>query len=271
MRPLLSALLGLVLAAGLRAETVPAEAPGLTLVSFNIRNGGRRMDGVYDRPMQQRVIASLKPDLVALQEVDRKTRRVDGADVPAEFARALGCDNGFAYAPAMPYAGGEYGTAALARLPTLRVRAIPLPVPGGEPRAAALLVCRAAGIGAVGLVSVHLDASDKDTARLANARALLAALAQEHIPLVVAGDFNDGPDSATLALFLRAGFRRCVPQGDARTHPADNPGIIIDHVLVRDGGGLHVADAGTRVAREPAASDHRPMVARLRFTPLAHP
>lgn len=272
LAPTSSAFAVLALALGLTltacaATPEPPVATGLTVVSFNIRNGGRRLDGVYDRPMQQRVLAALKPDLVAMQEVDRKSKRVAGADVPAEFAAALGKDWSFAYAAAMPYDGGEYGTATFSRFPVVRSETAPMPVPGGEPRAASVLTTKIPSGGEVTLVSVHLDSGRKDDARLANARALLARIEKITTPLIVAGDFNDGPDSATLALFVKAGFRRCVPKGDARSHPADKPAIIIDHVLLRDGAETRLEDAGTEVVNEPRASDHRPMLAHLRLTP----
>lgn len=255
--------------AGCAASTLAPSAAttDLTVLSYNIRNGGRRMDGVYDRPMQIGIAERQKADFVALQEVDRKTSRVKGADVPAEFATALSMK--FHYAPAIRFAGGEYGTAALTKLTPVRSATIPLPTPG-ENRAAALTVMKLADNSEVIFVSVHLDSSEKsDAPRLANTRALLAALAKEDasMPAILAGDFNATPDSPIFKLFAEAGFRRCEAKPGANlSFPADKPDKLIDYVLLRDGATEHLEDAGTEVLNEPLSSDHRPLLAHLRVT-----
>ncbi|MEZ0388299.1 MAG: endonuclease/exonuclease/phosphatase family protein [Verrucomicrobium sp.] len=257
---------GLMIAVGHLGAEPPATAAKveLNVVSFNLRNGGRRMDGTYDHALQHRVIRDLKPDLVALQEVDRMTQRVKGVDVPAEFAKALGME--FAFGKAMPYAGGEYGTAALTKFPPVHSQTIPLPVQNGEPRAATLVTVKMSATLEVTLVSVHLDSGEKDAARQINASGLIDGLKEITTPVILAGDFNDGADSATLALLVEAGFRRSVPKGDASTYPADKPTVVIDHLLLRDGANAHLDDAGTQVVPNGEASDHRPLRARLRVT-----
>ncbi|MEO5714397.1 MAG: endonuclease/exonuclease/phosphatase family protein [Luteolibacter sp.] len=254
---------------GISAISAAPEKPAateLTVVSLNIRNGGRRMDGVYDRPLQQRVIAALKPDLLAMQEVDRKTTRVGGVDVPAEFSDALALK--FHYAPAIKFAGGEYGTATFSKFPITREITIPLPTPV-EDRAAALIVTKLPNGGEVMFVSVHLDSSEKsDAARLSNTRALLAVLDKENnksLPAILAGDFNATPDSPIFKLFADAGFRRCESKNGADlSFPADKPDKLIDFVLLRDGATAGLEDAGTEIVNEPLASDHRPMLSHLR-------
>ncbi|WP_009965546.1 endonuclease/exonuclease/phosphatase family protein [Verrucomicrobium spinosum] len=246
---------------------LPAEEPvkaELDIVSFNLRNGGRRFDGQYDHALQHRVIGALKPDLVALQEVDRRTSRVQGLDVPADFAKAQGMT--FAYGAAMSFAGGEYGTAALSRLPIASSRTIALPVKGGEPRAATLITVAVPTVSPaeVTLVSVHFDSGADDAARRENARVLIAALKETTTPVILAGDFNDRPGSTTLTLLAEAGFRRCVPEGDASSYPADEPRLVIDHVLLRDGADVRLEDAGTKVVPNAEASDHRPLQSRVR-------
>lgn len=259
------------LALGLTACAATPEQPAptdLTVLSYNIRNGGRRMDGVYDRPLQISVAKTQKPDLVALQEVDRKTSRVKGADVPAEFADALSMK--FHYAPAIRFGGGEYGTAALSRFPMTRTATIPLPTPG-ENRAAALTVVRLADATEILFVSVHLDSSEKsDAPRLANTRDLLAALAKEKAgpPVILAGDFNAEPDSPIFKLFADAGFRRCEAKPGANlSFPADKPDKLIDYVLLRDGATVRLENSGTEVLNEPLSSDHRPLLSHLRVVP----
>lgn len=257
-------LLSLALSGCAATPETPA-ATDLTVLSYNIRNGGRRMDGVYDRALQIAIAAGQKADLVALQEVDRKTSRVKGADVPAEFATALSMK--FHYAPAIRFAGGEYGTAALAKFTPVRETTLPLPTPG-EDRAAALMVVKLPGGAEVIFASIHLDSSEtSDTPRIANTKTLLAGLAKENpaLPVILAGDFNATPDSPIFKLFADAGFRRCLPKpGADLSFPADRPDRLIDHVLLRDGATTRLEDAGTEVLNEPRSSDHRPLVSHLR-------
>jgi hypothetical protein len=51
----------------------------LRVLCYNIHHG-RGTDDKVDLPRQAEVIRALKPDLVALQEVDYKTRRTGGVD-----------------------------------------------------------------------------------------------------------------------------------------------------------------------------------------------
>ena len=61
------------------------------------------------------MINSVRPDLVALQEVDQNTTRTLKVDQAAELARLTGLH--FAYGKAMDYEGGGYGQAILSRYP----------------------------------------------------------------------------------------------------------------------------------------------------------
>lgn len=241
----------------------------ITVLSYNIRLGGRRMDGVYDRPLQFSVATAQKPDFVALQEVDRKTSRVKGADVPTEFAQALAMN--FHYAPAITVGGGEYGPAALTKFPISHTATIPLPTPI-ENRSAALLVAKLKNGTEVMFVSTHLDSFEEqsESTRLANTRDLLAAIAKEKTtaPVIIAGDLNTSPDSPIFKLFTDAGFRRCESKAGADlSYPADKPDQLLDYVLIRDGATISLVDAGTEVVNEPRSSDHRPLLSRLRLVP----
>lgn len=247
----------------LLASCLAGVAADLTVVSFNIRNGGRRMDGVYDHALQHKVLRELSPDLVALQEVDQFTKRSGNVDVVGGFGKALGMTSHFA--AALPYMGGSYGSAALSKLPVISDESVHMPVKDGEPRVAVIRLVQLPDGGKLAFVGVHLDSGDNDAARRENARTLLERLKNIKEPVVVTGDFNDQPDTATLAMFAEAGFRRCVPQGDARSFPANDPKIIIDHVFIRDGDQQSIQDVGTKVVNVDHASDHRPLLAKLRL------
>jgi len=91
-----------------RAE-LPKE---IRVVSFNIAHA-RGTDNKYDLPRIAKVIMAEKPDIVALQEVDRKTKRSDKVDQAAELGRLTGLNAVFE--PALEFDGGEYGNAVLTR------------------------------------------------------------------------------------------------------------------------------------------------------------
>jgi len=92
---------------------------------------------------------------------------------------------------------------------------------------------------------------------------LLTELETLDLPMIVAGDFNDIPDSRTMGAFFAAGFAPVEapgPSWDART-----PSVDIDHILVRNGRGLELEPLGGKVLVERDLSDHRPVRGRIRF------
>ena len=96
----------------------------LKLMSYNIRNG-IGIDNVQDLGRIAQVILREAPDLVALQELDSATLRVDGRYIPGELGRMTGMHATFGRA--IGFAGGSYGVGLLSRTEPLAVRSIPLP------------------------------------------------------------------------------------------------------------------------------------------------
>lgn len=99
-------------------------------------------------------------------------------------------------------------------------------------------------------------------ARLAQARAAVAALGQVRLPgdpTVLAGDFNILPDSASFAVFAEAGLADLVTAHghiDTRTSLYRKAGRHADYMLVSPEVGVMRFD----VPAEPEVSDHRPMI-----------
>ena len=85
-RHVLLALLALTTsAAGKESDTVPAGGHlRLRVLSYNIHHG-EGVDRKLDLPRIASVIKSVKPDLVALQEVDQGTERTNKIDQAAEL------------------------------------------------------------------------------------------------------------------------------------------------------------------------------------------
>ena len=242
----------------------PENPRRLRVLSYNIHHG-EGVDGKLDLERIAGVILSVRPDVVALQEVDRNVPRSQTVDQTAELARLTRME-GF-FDANISLQGGEYGNALLSRLPVARTthHALPLLGPGeqrGVLEAEVALPPDAAGgtPRGVRLFATHFDHRPDNRERLASAAVLLDLLKQSpDTPAVLAGDLNDTPASAVLKRlgtgWSRGGLR------DIPTIPAEVPKRQIDFVLAAPAEGWRVVDA--HVLNEPVASDHRPLLVVL--------
>jgi endonuclease/exonuclease/phosphatase family metal-dependent hydrolase len=234
----------------LSALSLSAASPGggIRVMSWNLHHGVGE-DGKLDLVRIAAVIREQQPDLVVLQEVDRNCRRSGSADQAAELARLTGLTA--AFGKAMDHDGGEYGQAILSKHPLGDTRVHRLPGEG-EPRIA-FEASVTVDDRSLRLVSVHLD-HQQDARRLKQAEFLKAALEEHPGPVILAGDFNDVPDSIVMNSF--SGWSAAAKREPRLTCPADAPEVEIDHVLLR---GLK-AVSPVAVLPEALASDHRPLV-----------
>ncbi len=233
----------------------------LRILSYNIHHG-EGTDGAVDLARVAAIIAAIKPDIAALQEVDCNMPRTSRVDQLRELAEQtqmtglFGCalDRG---------ADGHYGNAILSRLPVKSYANYPLP---GEPRA--VLAAE------IDLSSVYDDATTMlfmathlDTAsapRLASIPQLEEARSKHRRqPAILAGDLNATPDSPTLAALSQCwsnttAEREIVtfPHGDQRQ---------IDYILLRPQKRWRVASVQS--VDDTIASDHLPIFADLQWLP----
>lgn len=236
-------------------DTANANEPlRLRVLSYNIRHG-EGMDGKVDLERIAKVIGSVKPDLVALQEVDQKTRRTGEVDQPAELARLTGMRQVFG--GNISFQGGRYGNAMLSRLPVKRSENHPLPTfYQGEQRGVMEAEVEALGGHPPVLFFVtHLDYRGNSRERPASAERINGLVAKSpNRPAVIAGDLNDRIGSETLKSFEASWAR--ANASELPTFPSDNPNRQIDFILFRPQNRWKVIEA--RVLDEPVASDHRP-------------
>lgn len=240
------------------AEPGPTFEP-LRVLSYNTHHG-QGIDGVVDLQRIAEVIMQAGADLVALQEVDERTRRTGGIDQAGELARLTGMYH--AFAPFMDFQGGRYGLAVLSRFPMEEMRVIDLPPGAHEPRTALAITVAPPGHGRLTFVSLHLDWLEPDTNRFAQARALVDALSADS-PVILAGDFNDTPESRTMRLFLSEFAEAPKPENARWTFPSDRPEQEIDFIIFRP---VDAWTGSSRVLDEEIASDHRPVLAVLKRT-----
>lgn len=253
-------------------------------MTYNIKSGIYHPDGLE---AVARVLEEAAPQLIALQEVDRDTRRSGHEDQTAWLARRLGMEH-FCFGAATPWeGGGEYGVALISSYPLLEPSVTSLWVPaaeGGdgihvphglrEPR----IVLSARVVPKdqlsrnlpVTVMVTHLGLSDEQRLRQAEQLVELAAAAETDERVLLAGDFNGRPDSPevrTLTASLEDSLghlpereRVTFPSGDPEMHGEDFLARTIDYILV--GGGLRVQNARI-IADYSLASDHNPCEATI--------
>ena len=228
-----------------------SEVKPLRVLSWNIHHG-EGMDGKVDLERLATVIRAQQPDIVMLQDVDRRCKRSGGVDQPAELARLTGMQPLFGKATESEE--GESGQVILSRFPLSDLKIHRLPGEG-EPRIAMSAIVETP-IGPISAASIYLDGQDA-ARQIVQAQVASAALLEVVTsPVVLAGDFNAGPDSKTLAVFGQAPWFIVEKSDPPATHPADHPTDEIDFAIVR---GLN-AEKPTTVIGETVASDHRPIL-----------
>jgi len=237
----------------------PQSETDLRVVSYNIKHG-RGNDAVVDLGRTAGVLRALRPDIVGLQEVDDRATRSGGVAQAAWLGEQLGLQH--AFGRFMDFQGGGYGMAILTRYPVVSTRAVPLP-DGNEPRVALAVEVRLPGDRPLVLVNVHFDWVRDDSFRYAQAEALTKYLDALTIPYVLLGDFNDVPESRTLALFKSRATEAAKPVDDRFTFPSTGPAREIDFIFFSPAAAFTAGDV--RVITEPVASDHRPVLGVLRL------
>jgi len=239
-----------------------AEAEGneiVRILAYNIHHG-EGMDERVDLERIAALISDLRPDLVALQEVDRSVERTGFVDQATELGQLTGLTATFG--EFMPYQGGHYGMAVLSRWPIVATYNHRLPE-GAEPRSALAVRVRSPRTGReLEFVGIHLYRTTGE--RMAQAQRLEDIYRSTQVPVILAGDFNSAPDSDVIA-FLGRSWQFIQKGEDRLTFPSTGPNREIDFVAYRPVDAFDVL--GQRLLDEPVASDHRPLFVELTLTP----
>ncbi|HTM30467.1 MAG TPA: endonuclease/exonuclease/phosphatase family protein, partial [Vicinamibacterales bacterium] len=241
-----------------RGHHVPVR---VRVLSYNVHHG-EGMDGRIDLARQADVLNREAPELVALQEVDRSTRRSGGVDQLAEFARLTGLTPVFGRT--IEFQGGGYGVGVLSRLPLQGIRQRLLPgSPDREPRTALTVDVDLPGGGPrVQFTATHLDQGREAADKLAQASYLAAALSHRNDQLgILAGDMNTRPETEPMQILARRWtdtFADPPPDSNGR------PRRRIDYVMVRPAQAWRVIES--RSVDAPLASDHQPVLVVLEWT-----
>jgi endonuclease/exonuclease/phosphatase family metal-dependent hydrolase len=234
------------------------------IVTYNVHRcvgNDRRLD--VGRVAQ--VLAELKPDIVALQELDVGRKRTGHVDQAHEIAQRL--DMACHFNAALTVEEERYGDAILTSLPERLMQVGPLPghpaIPQLESRGALWVEVEVGGA-AVQIINTHLGLVPKEqqiqAAFLAGPAWLQHPSCQG--PRIVLGDFNATATSVVYRTFLKtlaAARTLATVKTPTATFPARLPVLRIDHLFVSTQ--IRVTDVFapfsplTRVA-----SDHLPLV-----------
>lgn len=225
--------------------------PTLRVLTYNIHHA-QGTDGKFDYARIAKIIKDLKPDIVALQEVDRNTDRASGIDQAKKLGELTGMQH--AFGTAMHFSGGQYGEAILSRFPLEDVKSYRLPFrTEQEPRCAlATRILPDNGIPELIFVGTHLCHQSREN-RTEQAQRInhLFASDKSSIPVVLAGDLNARPGSEPMKLLKEHWVDAIAPQSR------------IDYILLRSEDPWKVLEV--KIVDDLVASDHRPVLAVLQW------
>lgn len=211
------------------------------------------------------VLADLRPDIVALQELDVGRRRTGHVDQAHEIARRL--DMACHFHAALTVEEERYGDAILTGYPERLVKAAALPgydrIRALEPRGALWVEVEIAGV-PVQVINTHLGLVPREQQIQAACLAGHAWLEHPEFrgPRILLGDFNATATSVvyrTLVAPLAAARRLSAKTSPTSTFPAAFPLLRIDHLFVSPE--ISVTDVFAPFSPQTrAASDHLPLV-----------
>lgn len=218
----------------------------MRILSYNIR-GGLGMDGSRSIDRIAQVVAEQSPDIVCFQEIHQRLPQSLFIDQPLRLEKSLGMP--FVFQSNLRIGVGNYGIGMATRLPVQAVKRRRL-TSRDEPRG--VLEVRLENL-TVFCMHWGLNAEE----RVGQADETAAWIGQAPGPILVCGDLNDRPDSASVqSLLAQTGLRDAGGAENCPTYPARLPEARIDYVF-------HSPElALTAFAALPSlASDHLPIQA----------
>ena len=228
------------------------EGRTIKILSFNIYHGATT-NGNFDLDVIAKVIIDADPDLVALQEVDFKTKRAKKYDLATE----LGWRSKLVplFGKAMDFDGGEYGEGVLSKFSFLRTRNVGLPYSSGnEPRIALEATVLLNSGDTISFVGTHLDHLKNEVDRVSQAKKINDVFTKNKYPTILAGDLNAMPDSKTINILEELWKSSYDRKGPKPTYPSNNPSRKIDYVMLYPKNRWKVI--ATEVIQDSIASDH---------------
>lgn len=238
----------------------------LTFMSYNIHIANPpSKPGVVDIEAIAGVINKIKPDFVALQEVDKFTDR-SGKDLDQAKKIAELTGMNYRFFKAVNRSNGEYGLAILTRFEIEEAITVSLPVnqnTGAELRALGFIRVKLNDDKDFIFATTHLDHLQDANRELQSREILKALKSYQKYPIVLGGDFNMNQSNevwSTLKLTFEVPCSMC-----PATHSATNPTTAIDFLIMNNMAKAAFTLKSYSTYPETYASDHLPVVMELKY------
>ena len=231
------------------------------ILTYNIFHG-ETLKGDFDLDRIAAVIRQADPDLVALQEVDFRTKRAGYMDLASELGKRTGLVPLFGRA--MLFDGGEYGEGIFSRYSFIATQNHMLPAQEGkEPRAAVEVHVVLQSGDTLAFIGTHLDHTRDEKDRIDQASKLNALFTGADRPAILCGDLNAEPESTPMSI-LFSEWTEASPDR-APTFPSKQAERKIDYVLYRPANRWRIIES--RVICDTVASDHCAQLSVLELLP----
>ena len=172
----------------------------LRILTYNIYHG-EATDGRVDMDLFASIINEVKPDLVALQEVDKNAKRTGVIDITEELSKRTGLKGYFV--KHRDFQGGEYGNAILSRFPVTDVDVIEGYKSTENGVTIPCAKIRLSRKTEVILAGAHLSTRAED--RKAQAQQLMDYyIATGRAPMIITGDLNAEPHHEEIRMLFEA-------------------------------------------------------------------
>lgn len=238
----------------------------IRFLTYNIHHG-EGIDSVIDISRISSMILDNKIDIAVLQEVDRGVLRTGKIDIPGLLAEQTRMNSSFY--KNINYQGGEYGNCILSKFPIVKDTNLHYTMlREGEQRGLLQTVINVEGFQLV-VMNTHLDYREDDSERISNVKQIFEVTENySSLPTIVAGDFNDVPESRTHFQMKEKFIDVWEYLNDklGYTYPTENPNRRIDYVFIgkQDEQNSEAIIIPTKIfVLESVASDHLPVIAEF--------
>lgn len=214
------------------AQPGMSQEKNIRLLTYNIYHGQNPVSAEANVDSIAALILKVKPDVVALQEVDSMTNRSDGiygqrVNLMELLAKKTGMTAYFA--KAMDFSTGGYGEGLLVNSQSsFTTQLLPIPV-GGEPRSAAWADISIANK-IIRIGGTHLCHQFPEN-RKAQVQAILDDAAQQSNPTIWMGDLNFTPEDEEYKLIPADWIDAAqIKNDDSPTYRSENSEGRIDYI-----------------------------------------
>lgn len=235
------------------------------VLTYNIHHGSG-IDGVLSIERIARVIKESGAQVVALQEVDRSTKRVNGVDTIAQLSQLTGM--AFIFGSNLEFQGGNYGNAILSSFPIVRHKSFHFEQLGpGEQRGVIHASIELGVKKHIQIWNTHLDHRRPPEERLHSLNQLVLFLKESSQDInqsaLLVGDLNSKPtDSAYGFANQKWSDSWDLLHGKSNdsgyTYPANKPNKRIDYHFILQGE-QSLTPVSARII-QTEASDHLPLL-----------